>query len=189
MRMDLRWYGDDGDHTNRIRPLAQELVALQPDVILASEGTTVALRRQTQTIPIVFAGVDDSPFTSLNRPSGNTVASSSCKPRWEGSGLSCSRRSRPGLGGPQSCSAKHARNPLPLDPMGRKARPAAARSLKVELITAPVDSDVDIEMAIIAIGRAGGRPCRHAGVIHVRASRADHIGSGPVQRTGGLLPI
>ena len=30
-RIDLRWYGDD---TNRARALAQELVGLQPDIIL-----------------------------------------------------------------------------------------------------------------------------------------------------------
>jgi putative ABC transport system substrate-binding protein len=39
---------------------AQELVGLQPDIILAN-GTpaTVALQRETRTIPIVFAGVGD----------------------------------------------------------------------------------------------------------------------------------
>ena len=31
VRMDLRWYGDD---INRMRPLAQELVGLQPDILL-----------------------------------------------------------------------------------------------------------------------------------------------------------
>jgi putative ABC transport system substrate-binding protein len=57
MRMDHRWGGAD---INRIRALAQELVGLQPDIILAS-GTpaTVALQRQTRTIPIVFASVND----------------------------------------------------------------------------------------------------------------------------------
>jgi hypothetical protein len=33
VRTDFRWFGDD---TNRMRALAQELVSLQPDVILAS---------------------------------------------------------------------------------------------------------------------------------------------------------
>ena len=33
VRMDLLWYGDD---FNRIRAVAQELVGLQPDIILAS---------------------------------------------------------------------------------------------------------------------------------------------------------
>ena len=74
VRMDLRWYGDD---TNRIRALVQELVGLQPDVILASAVALAAVQRETQTIPIVFAGVSDSIangiFTRLNRPSGNTT--------------------------------------------------------------------------------------------------------------------
>src|SRR5258708_11313038 len=72
VRMDLRWYGDD---TNRIRALAQELVGRQPDVILASAAATAALQRETQTIPIVFAGVADSNsiFPRLDRPSGNTT--------------------------------------------------------------------------------------------------------------------
>ena len=54
VRMDFRWYGSD---INRIRALAQELVALQPDIILAnSTPTIVALQRETRTIPIVFVG-------------------------------------------------------------------------------------------------------------------------------------
>src|SRR5437660_4845155 len=56
-RMDLRWHGDD---TGRIRALAQELVGLQPDIILTgTTPATVALQRETRTIPIVFASVGD----------------------------------------------------------------------------------------------------------------------------------
>ena len=45
VRMDVRWYGDDN---NRIRALAQELVGLQPDIILSgSTAATVALQRET----------------------------------------------------------------------------------------------------------------------------------------------
>src|SRR5260221_9870189 len=44
----------------RYQPLAKELVALQPEVILAvSTPVTAALQRQTSTIPIVFLGVSD----------------------------------------------------------------------------------------------------------------------------------
>ena len=71
VRMDLRWAGGD---TNRMRALAQELVGLQPDIIVTI-GTivgTVALQRETRTIPIVFVGMSD-PVASgivprLNRP-------------------------------------------------------------------------------------------------------------------------
>jgi putative ABC transport system substrate-binding protein len=82
VRMDFRWvrgirsWADASLTINRIRALAQELVGLQPDVIL-TEGTpaTIALQRETRTIPIVFANGGD-PVASgivaaLNRPGGN----------------------------------------------------------------------------------------------------------------------
>jgi putative ABC transport system substrate-binding protein len=73
MRMDLRWAGGD---INRIRALAQELVGLQPDIIVTdSTPATAALQRETRTIPIVFGNMVD-PVASgivarLDRPSGN----------------------------------------------------------------------------------------------------------------------
>ena len=58
VRIDLRYAGGDA---NRMPALAQELVGLQPDIILASWGTvTVALQRETRTIPIVFASPERS---------------------------------------------------------------------------------------------------------------------------------
>jgi ABC transporter substrate binding protein len=56
--IDLRWAGGD---INRIRALAEELVGLQPDII-ATGGTpaTVAVQRETRTIPTVFAAGDAS---------------------------------------------------------------------------------------------------------------------------------
>src|SRR5262249_48360446 len=74
LRMDLRWGRAD---TNRMRALAQELVGLQPDIIVTMGSTpaTLALQRETQTIPIVFSSAGD-PVASgivarLDRPSGN----------------------------------------------------------------------------------------------------------------------
>ena len=66
VRMDLRWGGGDAE---RRRALAQELVGLQPDIILAN-GTlaTVALQRETRTIPIVFANVGDPVASGLVAP-------------------------------------------------------------------------------------------------------------------------
>jgi putative ABC transport system substrate-binding protein len=73
VRMAPRWAGDD---INRIRALAQELVGLQPDIIV-THGTaaTAAVQRETRTIPIVFAVVAEpvaSGFVAgLNQPGGN----------------------------------------------------------------------------------------------------------------------
>ena len=69
----VRWAGGD---INRIRALAQELVGLRPDIILASSAVaTAALQWETRTIPIVFAGVTDPVargiVARLDRPSGN----------------------------------------------------------------------------------------------------------------------
>ena len=57
LRMEVRWGGGD---VNRTRTFAKELVALQPDVILA-QGTpgTAALQQETHTIPVVFVVVAD----------------------------------------------------------------------------------------------------------------------------------
>jgi putative ABC transport system substrate-binding protein len=75
VRMDLRWGGGD---INRTRVLAQELVGLQPDIIVTNgTAATVALQRETLTIPIVFAGVTDPVaqriVARLDRPSGNVT--------------------------------------------------------------------------------------------------------------------
>jgi putative ABC transport system substrate-binding protein len=61
---------------NRAQVLAKELVALQPDVILAqTPPVAVALQRETRTIPIVFLSVGDpiglGLIASLARPGGN----------------------------------------------------------------------------------------------------------------------
>jgi putative ABC transport system substrate-binding protein len=73
VRMDVRWGGGDN---NRTRALAQELVGLQPDVMVTSATpATVAVQRETRTIPIVFMNVGDpvasGTVTRLDRPSGN----------------------------------------------------------------------------------------------------------------------
>src|SRR4249920_3902823 len=55
VRMDLRWGGGD---TNRMRALAQELVGLQPDIIVTGgKPAAAAVQRETETIPIVFVNV------------------------------------------------------------------------------------------------------------------------------------
>ena len=104
VRMDVRWAGGD---SNRMRALAQELVGLQHDIILAG-GTppTAAVQRETRTIPIIFANLADPVVSGivarLDRPGGNVTGFSAGEATVRT--LSCSRRSRPGSSGPQSCS-------------------------------------------------------------------------------------
>ena len=57
LRIDYRWGAGDPD---RYRTYAAELVALGPEVILATAGATVvALQQETRSVPIVFAGTID----------------------------------------------------------------------------------------------------------------------------------
>ena len=104
VRMDIRGHGDD---INRIRALAQELVGLQPDIIVTG-GTpaTLAVQRETRTIPIVFATLADPVVSGivpgLNRPGGNITGFAIYEASLAGKWLSCSRRSRPGSSGPHS---------------------------------------------------------------------------------------
>src|SRR5262249_12190630 len=68
----------------RIRTRARELVALQPDVILADAPTVPALQEVTRTIPIVFVGgadaVAEGLVASLARPGGNVTGFSNNSP-------------------------------------------------------------------------------------------------------------
>ena len=72
VQIDVRWAGGDAALD---RKFAAELVALKPDVILATASQTVAaLQAVTQTVPIVFAHAADPVgggfVNSLPRPGG-----------------------------------------------------------------------------------------------------------------------
>jgi putative tryptophan/tyrosine transport system substrate-binding protein len=75
IRIDIRWTAGD---TDRMRRHAAELVALAPDVILASGGTVVgALLEASRSVPIVFTLTVDPVgagfVASLARPGGNAT--------------------------------------------------------------------------------------------------------------------
>ena len=57
INIQLRWPGGDLD---RVRTFARELVELRPDVLVArSTPTTLALKRETDAIPIVFVNISE----------------------------------------------------------------------------------------------------------------------------------
>jgi putative ABC transport system substrate-binding protein len=154
VRMDLRWASDD---INRMRALAQELVGLQPDIVVTNgTAVTVAVQRETRTIPIVFA-VGTDPVASgivarLDRPSGNITGFATNEPTLGGKWLELLSEIAPGLK-----RAAIMFNPdFPVVSAYMPSLETAARSLKVVPIIAPVHSDVEIETAVIALGREPG---------------------------------
>jgi putative tryptophan/tyrosine transport system substrate-binding protein len=155
VRMDLRRAGGDN---NRIRALAQELVGLQPDIILVAGSTvaTAAVQRETQTVPIVFVNVGD-PVASgvvarLDRPNGNITGFAAFEASLGGKWLELLSEIAPGL----------KRAAIMFNPDTARASAympsfeTAARSLNVEPIIAHIHSDAEIETAIIALGREPG---------------------------------
>jgi putative ABC transport system substrate-binding protein len=154
VRMDLRWWHDD---INRIRALAQELVGSQPDIIVTgTTPATVALQRETRAIPIVFATVGDPVASSivprLDRPGGNVTGFANLEATLGGKWLELLTEIAPGLK-----RAAIMFNPdIATASAFMPSLETAARSLKVMPIMAPVHSDIEIETAIVALGREPG---------------------------------
>jgi putative tryptophan/tyrosine transport system substrate-binding protein len=154
VRMDPRWAGGDN---NRTRALAQELVGLQPGIILASSTpATVAPQRETRTIPIVFAAVGD-PVASgivarLDRPNGNITGFAIEEASMGGKYLELLSEITSGL---KRAAIMFNPDAGPASVFMRSFE-TAARSLKVVPITAPVHSDIEIDAAIMALAREPG---------------------------------
>jgi putative ABC transport system substrate-binding protein len=153
LRMDVRWAAADID---RMLMFAKGLIDLRPDVILAGNTpVTAALQRETRTIPIVFAGVADPVgegfVVGLPRPGGNITGFITTEASMAGKWLELLTEIAPGVKraaimfSPDTASGGGSYFLPPFE--------AAARSLKVEPIVAPVHSDAEIETVITSLGR------------------------------------
>jgi putative tryptophan/tyrosine transport system substrate-binding protein len=197
VRIDLRWSGGD---INRIRALAQEVVGLQPDIIVAaSTAATAAVQRETLTISIVFVNVGD-PVASglvprLDRPSGNITGFAILETSLGGRWLELLSEIAPAL---KRIAIMFNPDTAPASAY-MPSLETAAQSLKVVAITAPVHSDVEIESAIIALGREPGGGLfvmpdaftfAHRAPIILAAARNNVpavYGQSKMARDGGLL--
>src|SRR5262249_60706818 len=74
VRVDVRWGAFDADSS---RHYATELVALAPEVIVASASAAMGALQQMRTVPIVFVSIVDPVgagfVESLSRPGGNVT--------------------------------------------------------------------------------------------------------------------
>ena len=153
-RFDTRWAtADDAEARQRF---AKELVALQPDLILSNNTpTTAALLQQTRAIPIVFATVSDpvgSGFvTSLARPGGNVTGFQTAVGSLAGKWLELLKEIAPSVSRVaflfSRATASYAE--AYLNPFK-----AAAASLAVEAIAAPVRDISELESVVAAQARA-----------------------------------
>jgi putative ABC transport system substrate-binding protein len=153
IRIDMRWAAPrDVEARQRF---AKELVALQPDLILASTTPpTAALLQQTRTIPIIFAIAADPVGTgfvaSLARPGGNVTGFTNLEPTMTGKWLELLKDVAPRVDHVASLfnpvTAPYAEDFL-------KPLKSAARSFAVEAIAAPVRDMRELESVVAAQAR------------------------------------
>jgi len=133
----------------RVQALANELVALQPDVILAHTVTVAAaLQRESRTIPIVFVSLSDpigSGFiTSLARPGGNLTGLTTFEPTIAGKWLSMLKEVAPRIK-----RAAFVANPeINSYDFYLRAAQAPAAALAIELVPRPIKNVTEITNVI-----------------------------------------
>jgi len=152
VRIDTRWAAGDAD---RYRKSATELVALMPDVILATGTSAVApLQQATRTVPIVFVNVVDPVgaglVASLARPGGNATGFTLYEYGMSGKWLELLKQIAPRV-----TRAAVLRDPARAPGIGQFAAiQAVAPSLGVELSPVDVRDAGEIERAITAFARS-----------------------------------
>jgi len=141
----------------RLPELARELVALKPDVIVATSDLAIAsVRRETQTIPIVMVFSSDPAgagfVASLARPGGNVTGLSTLSSEISGKKLELLREVIPGLSRVALLWNPDSRGNL----LDYKETEAAARSLHIELQSVELFRGEDLDRAFSAVtkGRA-----------------------------------
>ena len=152
IRIETRWGALDAEAVQRS---AKELVALQPNLILSpTTPTTAALLQQTRTIPIIFAIVADpigSGFVaSFPRPGGNVTGFTNIEPTMAGKWLELLKEMAPRV-----ARVAFLFNPVTAPHFEYFLNPfkAAARSLAVEAIAAPVRDPSALETVVAAQAR------------------------------------
>ena len=152
MRTDIRWGAND---VERDRTYAAELVALAPDVILASGTLSVAaLQRVTRTLPIVFVRVADPVgaglVDTLARPGGNTTGFMLFEYSLSGKWLELLRQIAPNV--TRAAILRNPANPGAIAQFG--VIQAAAQPLGVEVSPVSVNDVGEIERAVTAFARS-----------------------------------
>jgi putative ABC transport system substrate-binding protein len=152
VRFDIRWGEND---VERDRKYAAELVALTPDVILASGTLSVlALQRVTHTLPIAFVRVSDPVgaglVDALARPGGNVTGFMNFEYTLSGKWLELLKQTVPRL--THAAVLRDAANPAGIAQFG--AIQATAQSLGVDVSPINVRDAGEIERAIAAFARS-----------------------------------
>jgi len=156
IRIDHRWAAGNA---TRLADLAKQLVASQPDVLVAHTSLPViALSKETATIPIIFIQVADPMgqgfITNLAHPGGNITGFSSFEPSMASKWLEMLKEIAP-----NTTRVAFVFNPKTAPyvtgyyqaPLG-----AAAASFAIKLTANPVENARELEGVVSALGRDRG---------------------------------
>jgi putative ABC transport system substrate-binding protein len=155
IQIDTRFAGAD---VGLIRTDAAELVALGPDVIVASTTPVIrALREATSSVPIVFAAlndpVDQGFISSLSHPGGNITGLALIEFTMVGKWLEMLKEVSPVVG---RAALIFNPNTGPYYYVYLRSLEAVPRSFAMNVTAAPVRDTAEIEETIAKIGRERG---------------------------------
>ena len=156
VQIEYRWTRGNSDNA---RKYAVELVALAPDVILAAGTLSVAaLRRETRTIPIVFASVSDPVgagfVDNLARPGGNITGFMIYEYSLSGKWLELLKEIAPRL--TRAAVLRDSANPAGIAQFGAIRATASSLGVDVSPINARDAGEIERSIAAFASSADGG---------------------------------
>jgi putative ABC transport system substrate-binding protein len=154
VRIEYRWGAADAES---VRAGTAELLALTPDVVLATTSRAVAtLQQATRTVPIVVTGIIEPVaqglVRSLAHPGGNMTGFTNMEATVGAKWLALLKEVAPRV--TRIALMFNPDNPGPGQYSGSAA--AAGPKLAMEVASAPVRGPADIEAAIALLGREPG---------------------------------
>jgi putative tryptophan/tyrosine transport system substrate-binding protein len=167
VRIDFRWAAAE---VARFRNHAAELVALAPDVILASSSPAIgALQQVTRTVPLVFVTVVDpvgaGVVPNLSRPGGHTTGFTLFEYAVSGKWLEQIKEIAPGL--TRVAVLRESTSPAGIGQFA--AIQSAASSFGIELVPLGTHDAAEIERGITEFARSPN------GVLIVTASTSARV--------------
>lgn len=152
LAIDFRWAALD---RSRMQPLVTELLALQPALMVCTDGAVGAVRSQNPAMPIVHPSLGDAIkggfTTSLSRPDGNVTGSTVFAIELAFKRIELLKEAVPGLRRVAAFYTAGADPPK----MGIQASIAAGKELSIEVVEMPVRLPEGIDAAFAAATRQG----------------------------------
>ena len=186
IRTEVRFSGDDADLCRRY---AEELVALAPDVVVASTSVSVAaLQRVTRSVPIIFANVIDPVgagfVRSMARPGGNTTGFVAFEYSISGKWLELLKKLAP-----QTTRIAVLRDPGVAASIGQFAAIESAASSGIELSVIDSHDVNEIERGLATFGREPNGAVIVAGAASAATHRKLIISLLTCYRLPNIYPI